>query len=251
MCELNKDNTKRSKLRVGNDFWCFVEISQQETTHRTPRPVSLSSSILPPRHRSPEVAFQPEARQPSGSFRKMGISIWGLKERQNLPKVCQFHLILISCDYIVIWYILTALGERMHCCDSRVVALICLEFADRLILQHLVSLRLDGFNGNERSDWSAFQLRPQNTGYFRRVGYYLTAEKWWTMWYNVISYTYTGKNRTWFQFEHFNNQLYETCGNCQRPWTKQDLCFDCSYVAIIPSMMYSMMWFSSATAAAF
>lgn len=105
MCELNKDNTNWSKLRVGNDFWCSVEISQQETTHRTPRPVSLSSSILPPRHRSPEVAFQPEARQPSGSFRKMWISIWGLKERQNLPKVCQVHLMLIeiSCDYIIIW----------------------------------------------------------------------------------------------------------------------------------------------------
>ena len=27
--------------------------------------------------------------------KKRVISIWGLKERQNLPKVCQFHLILI------------------------------------------------------------------------------------------------------------------------------------------------------------
>ena len=37
-----------------------------------------------------------------------------------------------------------------------------------------------------------------------------------------------------------NNQLYETCGNCQRPWTKQDLCFDCSYVDV----QYDVILFS-------
>ena len=255
MCELNKDNTNWSKLRVGNDFWCSVEISQQETTHRTPRPVSLSSSILPPRHRSPEVAFQPEARQPSGSFRKMGISIWGLKERQNLPKVCQVHLMLIeiSCDYIIIW---CTVFDRTWWTD----ALLWLSSCDANLLGSL--LTDSSCSIWYHWDWTASMATKGVTGVTSRCNHRIldtleeleiilpqkNGEQCDIMWYlihTLVRIEIDSNSST------LNNQLYETCGNCQRPWTKQDLCFYCSYVAIILSMMYSMMWFSSTTAAAF
>ena len=66
----------------------------------------------------------------------------------NVPKMhptcanCISFCSEISCGYIAFWCTfwqhVAALGERMHCCDSRVVTLICLEFADRF-MQHLVS----------------------------------------------------------------------------------------------------------------